>query len=475
MTVSVAVVPIPYVGHLNPFLSVVKALVKAGARVTCFGDASIEAAAVKAGAEYRFYYGSLFDPEEKNYHAALAKVKTERGLPDVPDPLKRGQVATLCIKEMAAAVAAVDPQAILFDPFCTDAAVVSRLLKIPPVSLIPYSGMGIMGDESWALGHSGTSLGEFMASEEFKRVQADMKAACRVDPFEDSLPMQHYSKGLNIVAVIEELARPLDPLRDPIAFRYNKEAYEKQIFVGGCVELDVRQNGLVDDPEEHQFLCQKIEEARKAGMRVLLASLGTVVTGAFWEAPPPGIKPGGCDSGRAFFEAVGGALVQAVGVESLVHRVFVILVCGPSPDATTVLGSLPPNVVCAKSIRQAELLTLCDAFLSHMGANSMNEALLAGKPLIPFPAFADQPTNGEAVLRNGAGSGSWEMFRSGVSASVEAVRGAVVEVLEEEGTCKKKAVELGKRIRSAGGGEAAARALLEFVARQQEQQKLEQK
>mmetsp|Transcript_33052 Transcript_33052/g.65529 ORF Transcript_33052/g.65529 Transcript_33052/m.65529 type:complete len:483 (-) Transcript_33052:67-1515(-) len=467
MTISVAVVPIPFVGHLNPFLAVVKALVKAGARVTCFGDASIKKAVVKAGAEYRFYYGSLFEPDEKHYTLAVAKVKEERGLPDVPHPLSRAQVATLCIHEMAAAVAAVNPDVIVFDPFATDAVVVSRLLNIPPVSLIPYSGMGIMGDEAWSLGHTDISLAELIASKEFQEVREGMKAACGIDPFDESLPMQHFSKDLNIVTVIEELTRSLDPVRDPIAFGYNKEAQEKQVFVGGCVELDARQNGLMDDPKEHEFLCEKIDEARKAGKQILLASLGTVVTGFLWESPPDGFKIGGCDTGRAFFEAVAGCLVKAVGVEALVQKVFVILVCGPFPNAAEGLGELPPNVVCAKSIRQAELLTQCDAFLSHLGANSMTEALIAGKPLIPFPAFGDQPCNAQVVLKNGAASGSWEMWRSGQSATVEAVRASVVEVLDQSGSCRKNAIRLGEKIQSAGGGEAAAKALLDFVSRQQ--------
>lgn len=43
------------------------------------------------------------------------------------------------------------------------------------------------------------------------------------------------------------------------------------------------------------------------------------------------------------------------------------------------------------------------AFVTHCGSNSMNEALLAGVPMVACPGFADQPANASRLARAGVG------------------------------------------------------------------------
>uniref|UniRef100_A0A7E5A0M2 UDP-glucuronosyltransferase n=1 Tax=Panagrellus redivivus TaxID=6233 RepID=A0A7E5A0M2_PANRE len=66
-----------------------------------------------------------------------------------------------------------------------------------------------------------------------------------------------------------------------------------------------------------------------------------------------------------------------------------------------------PNVIVDKWLPQRDLLyhPKIRAFITHGGQNSLNEAAVAGVPLLSLPVFADQPTNTELIKYRGTGLG----------------------------------------------------------------------
>jgi UDP:flavonoid glycosyltransferase YjiC (YdhE family) len=66
-------------------------------------------------------------------------------------------------------------------------------------------------------------------------------------------------------------------------------------------------------------------------------------------------------------------------------------------------GALPENVTVRPSVPQTAVLANTDVFISHMGANSMHEALFYGVPLVCVPHAGDGPQNAERVVAQGAG------------------------------------------------------------------------
>eukprot|EP00567_Pseudictyota_dubia_P000674 CAMPEP_0197468592 /NCGR_PEP_ID=MMETSP1175-20131217/66159_1 /TAXON_ID=1003142 /ORGANISM="Triceratium dubium, Strain CCMP147" /LENGTH=465 /DNA_ID=CAMNT_0043004695 /DNA_START=65 /DNA_END=1462 /DNA_ORIENTATION=+ len=68
-------------------------------------------------------------------------------------------------------------------------------------------------------------------------------------------------------------------------------------------------------------------------------------------------------------------------------------------------GSLPPHWKVEPFVPQVSLFRTgrVQAFITHCGSNSVNEALLCGVPMVCRPGFADQPANATRVARAGVG------------------------------------------------------------------------
>jgi UDP:flavonoid glycosyltransferase YjiC (YdhE family) len=65
------------------------------------------------------------------------------------------------------------------------------------------------------------------------------------------------------------------------------------------------------------------------------------------------------------------------------------------------------------------------AFISHVGLNSLNEAVYFGVPIVAVPFFGDQPMNAGMVLKRGNG-----VFVS--RKNVSAMPGALAEILSNK-------------------------------------------
>jgi UDP:flavonoid glycosyltransferase YjiC (YdhE family) len=98
------------------------------------------------------------------------------------------------------------------------------------------------------------------------------------------------------------------------------------------------------------------------------------------------------------------------------------------------------------------VLAHTDVFITHVGANSMHEALFYGVPLVCVPHFGDQPQNAHRVVAEGAGVllPPAEISAARVAAEVERVNGP---------SFRASAARLATELRSCGGLERALRVI----------------
>jgi MGT family glycosyltransferase len=115
-------------------------------------------------------------------------------------------------------------------------------------------------------------------------------------------------------------------------------------------------------------------------------------------------------------------------------------------------GPVPKNIHVRRFVPQTAVLQHTDVFVSHMGANSMHEALFHGVPLVCTPHFGDQPQNAARVVAEGAGVllPLAEISAARVATEVERASGA---------SFRATAARLSTRLRACGGLDRALRAI----------------
>jgi MGT family glycosyltransferase len=163
-------------------------------------------------------------------------------------------------------------------------------------------------------------------------------------------------------------------------------------------------------------------EPAKPQRKTLYISLGTVMN----------TRP---DFYRNCFAALGGADLD------------VILSVGEETDPAT-LGEIPSNFTVSRSVNQIEVLHKVDAFITHCGMNSVNEALYCKVPLILFPQTTEQGGVANRVNELGAG-----FFLK--DEKPESIRAAVQEVLTK-GSYKANAEKISEGFHACGGPKLAA-------------------
>jgi hypothetical protein len=130
-----------------------------------------------------------------------------------------------------------------------------------------------------------------------------------------------------------------------------------------------------------------------------------------------------------------------------------------------VLQDMPPvpaNFVLRKTIPQLDILTRCSAFVTHGGANSMHEALIAGVPMVVVPLFADQPANADSVVGCGAGIA----FHNPITSLTAAALSAALQDLSKpspDNSYQLAVAKMSKKLSAAGGVAAAADAIMEHA------------
>ncbi|MDG6105675.1 glycosyltransferase family 1 protein [Dactylosporangium aurantiacum] len=123
----------------------------------------------------------------------------------------------------------------------------------------------------------------------------------------------------------------------------------------------------------------------------------------------------------------------------------------------TITGE-PGHVLVRRPVPVLDLLPHLDAVVSHGGANTVNESLVHGVPLLVAPIKGDQALMASAVARAGAG------LRVSIDHSrPAALRAALLDLLDDPRYAE-AARATGKRLLAGGGADAAATALIQLAS-----------
>ena len=119
------------------------------------------------------------------------------------------------------------------------------------------------------------------------------------------------------------------------------------------------------------------------------------------------------------------------------------------------LGTIPENIQVERSVNQIEVLQQVDAFITHCGMNSVNEALYYQVPLILFPQTREQ--GGVAYRVNELGAGIYLKENN-----VASIKETVVEVMKNP-SYKENAKKIAESFYQCGGAKAAADKILKVA------------
>jgi len=121
------------------------------------------------------------------------------------------------------------------------------------------------------------------------------------------------------------------------------------------------------------------------------------------------------------------------------------------------LGEIPSNFRVHKSVNQMEVLQQVDAFITHCGMNSVNEALYYEVPLVLFPQTNEQ--GGVAYRVNELGAGYYLKENS-----AQAISAAVKEVTENK-SYRDNAKKISEGFKACGGPKMAADKILSVAGK----------
>lgn len=134
----------------------------------------------------------------------------------------------------------------------------------------------------------------------------------------------------------------------------------------------------------------------------------------------------------------------------------IILSVGRHTDIDA-LGPTSDNIIIRPYVPQLKVLEQADAFITHCGMNSTNEALYFNVPLVMLPAGSDQPMVADRVEELGAGI---QLDLQTVTG--EALKEAVFTVLNDA-SYRNGAKRISESFREAGGYQSGVDAILRFA------------
>jgi len=281
------------------------------------------------------------------------------------------------------------------------------------------------------------------------------------EPMPEDLESFYTSKGVQFVAV--------GPLLDRAGA--SRAGGHKSTHESGEVSAETSNVG---NPISDADIVESVRAAQAAGRRVVLASMGTVVTGDHhewgWDARLKGPDGQPCGlTGRELCQAAWGAVFDVFGSVASEEEALIVVSLGPQKDA---LGDLdvPPNAICAPFVPQVDVLKAgVDLFLTHGGQNSFTEALASSVPLVVCPGFGDQPVNAQKAERIGVGlKVDRPVPQAGEEiAAVAAFRaetGQALRTVADEPAFRRAAAGCAERLRRAGGVPRAVEIVLAAAA-----------
>jgi len=400
---KVAVFPIDAIGHLKSVVCAVATLAddKRFAAITGFG---------------RAFAGTAFSKAGLGFQATAAEP-----IASDPDGDLRWKSFVRPRRDMGRTLDAVlrfAPDVILYDPFSLYGWMAAAVTGVPSAAFVTMNGYGVLTD--------GFVLANGWDREDVQAENAAYRATYGADAArEHCLPVLFPSRDMTLVHTVARLHNPLQASDHPLLHKVLRTSAPEQP-IGRSADwtgLIPRSEGDVD-PDADSSLLARLAAAKAQGKRIVLFSLGTVITDFRYETPV-----GGAPSGAAFLRRMlDYAFAAARGNPDmlLVASVGRRYLADPDPLAP------PPNAIVRETVPQAQILRqYADAFITHHGANSEAEAILAGVGMIALPGAGDQIPNARAAIAAGAALALWDIKDPFGSCTPSALDEAVTRVTRE--------------------------------------------
>jgi MGT family glycosyltransferase len=402
-------------GTVPPELSVARALIDRGHRVTVLADPTIEAEATAIGARFRSWRDAPHLRSRRPEDDFLRDFEVD----SPPDLIARLCERLICgpagayAAETAAAVREVGPDAVVSSAFLLGpqmaaeaagvpvAAMFANIYPLPAPGLPPFgAGLAPAGDEDERQLHAAIGQeGGAMWNAHLAPLNA-ARAELGLDPLEGVWEQLNHAGRVLVLS--------------SSAFEFPAELPENVRYVGA----------RLDDPawaEEWQ--------PPQGDEPLVLASLSTS------NMDQLGLL-------RRIVDGLGALPVR--GVVTTGHAVDPAEL--PSPEGVQVLRSAPHSAV----------LEHASAVVTHGGHGTVIKALAADVPLVVLPMGRDQLDNATRVTERGAG------LRLEPDASSEAIAAAVRRLLDEPGF-RDAATRLGSRLRAEAQSDEAVAELERLV------------
>jgi len=486
-------------GHINPSLPVARTLVNWGHEVHFLTRPQMREAVEGTGAKFHSdldWLSELYEDREPDIYGAFEALKHENGIPE--DPFcnmicKLRTIANeLMVPGMLRWLQSIRADAVMYCPMLNAEAVYgAELLGLESVGLLTTAGPGSLE----------RSFEEFMAAcgQTVEGIKAQLevfephRAACK--RFQEKYGIHISPMGiLEPLGKISEmdksyttLVTTCDDLQDPMTPEL-EEAYERagtrfeavgplldEEGAKRCAGHTLSGAAAVTGSDE---VVTKLREAKAAGRKAVLVSMGTVITG---DQPVVGWKGLFQDADGNFRGLTGKQLCQAAwrgafdafGEASEEEGALILVSLGPQPDALEGL-TVPPNAICLPVLPQVDLLRIgVDLFLTHGGQNSFTESLSCATPVVVCPGGGDQIVNARKAQALGVGLevprpfpevGEEEQARNKYRSDVTAALKAVIA----SEAFSSKASECAERLRRCGGVVRAAEVMLEAADRRKQ-------
>jgi len=430
-------------GHINPSFPMARQLVEQGHAVHYLSSEQMRAAIEDTGAAYHeaeTRMPELYEGREADVFGALASLRLEFGISEDLSWLMgmsklRNVMLELKMPGVIRFLQEVKATVVVYCPYLNrEGAMASQALRIPSVPLLTTAGPGSMA-AAWREFLEKDKLLAKEAAAAVSSFQPDQEAMQRMNDaytlalkpgrswFEPVGMFDEFaSASVAIVTTSEDLQ---DPTHEDLARVYNGLGVRFE-YVGALLDkMGAKRSGPhkfeqqggeslapAEVKAENSELIAKVRAARLAGRRIVLVSMGTVVTGDVpqigWNGRALGAdgQPRGL-SGKGLCQNAWGGAFDAFGSnaedEGALLAALLVVSLGPQPDALDGL-EVPPNAICMPSVPQVDVLKAgVDLFLTHGGQNSFMEGLSSAVPVLVCPAFGDQIVNSRKAVALGVG------------------------------------------------------------------------
>lgn len=389
----IAMFSVPAHGHVNPSLGLIRELVRRGHRVTYANDPSFAPLIEPTGAQLVPYTTTL------PIHGAAADAWPEDPVAGMRLFLDEGIAA---LPQLRDAYAGDTPDLVLHDTTGFAGAVLAHAWDVPAVQLWPHLAPWSTYAEDNA--EMLTALSELPGHDAYERDFAAWLAEHGLGAVSRESFVSRPELGLILIP------RPLQPFAD----RVDEGRFR---FVGPVIDEAREGPGAWTPPAD-------------PGVKVLLVSLGS----AYTDRP-------------AFYREV----LAAFGGDPA----WQVVVNVGTTVAPASLGVVPANVELLSWVPQLQVLAHADAFVSHCGMGSTQEALWFGVPVVGVPQAVDQFGNADALVALGVAR------RVDTDDATAAALREAVEGVTGDGAVRARLAELRARLHEEGGAARAADAVEE--------------